>query len=156
MAFIGWFLLTAAKASYVQNELTEKLRGITVGDIMMRDCPVLESRHNLQTFVEDYLLKTGQRCFMVTENGTPIGLITSHEVKQFEQKLWAFKTVADVMRPIENLHVVAPEMPVAEALEIIGREDVNQLPVISNGRIEGIISRDRILNHLITRQELNL
>jgi len=156
MAFIGWFLLTAAKASYVQNELTEKLRGITVGDIMMRDCPVLESSHNLQTFVEDYLLKTGQRCFMVTENGTPIGLITSHEVKQFEQKLWAFKTVADVMRPIENLHVVAPEMPLAEALEIIGREDVNQLPVISNGRIEGIISRDRILNHLITRRELNL
>jgi len=156
MAFIGWFLLTAAKASYVQNELTEKLRGITVGDIMIRDCPVLDSRNNLQTFVEDYLLKTGQRCFMVTENGTPVGLITSHEVKQFEQKLWAFKTVADVMRPIENLHVVAPEMPVAEALEIIGREDVNQLPVISNGRIEGIISRDRILNHLLTRQELNL
>ncbi len=60
------------------------------------------------------------------------------------------------MRPIENLHVVAPEMPVAEALEIIGREDVNQLPVISNGRIEGIISRDRILNHLVTRQELNI
>jgi CBS domain-containing protein len=60
------------------------------------------------------------------------------------------------MRPIEGLHVVSPEMPVAEALEIIGREDVNQLPVISNGRIEGIISRDRILNHLLTRQELNL
>lgn len=156
IAFIGWFLLTAAKASYVQNELTERLRGISVGDIMMRDCPVLESRNNLQTFVEDHLLKTGQRCFMVTENGTPVGLITPHEVRQFEQKLWAFKTVADVMRPIEGLHVVSPEMPVAEALEIIGREDVNQLPVISNGRIEGIISRDRILNHLLTRQELNL
>lgn len=156
IAFIGWFLLTAAKANYVQNELTERLRGINVGDIMMRDCPVLDSRNNLQTFVEDYLLKTGQRCFMVTENGTPVGLVTPHEVKQFEQKLWAFKTIADAMRPIEGLHVVTPEMPVAEALQIIGREDVNQLPVITNGRIEGIISRDRILNHLLTRQELNL
>ncbi len=63
MAFIGWFLLTAAKATYAQNELTERLRGISVGDIMIRDCPVLDSRNNLQTFVEDYLLKTGQRCF---------------------------------------------------------------------------------------------
>jgi len=77
IAFIGWFLLTAAKASYVQNELTEKLRGISVGDIMIRDCPVLESRNNVQTFIEDHLLKTGQRCFMVTENGTPVGLITT-------------------------------------------------------------------------------
>jgi hypothetical protein len=30
----------------------------------------------------------------------------------------------------------------AEALEIIGRADVNQLPVMSNGHLEGPVSHD--------------
>jgi hypothetical protein len=39
---------------------------------------------------------------------------------------------------------------------MIGRADVNQLPVMSNGRLEGIISRDRVLQFLVTRAELDM
>ena len=156
MAFIGWFLLTAAKASYTQVELKEKLQGVSVGDLMSRDCPVLDRNENLQTFVDDYLLKTGQRCFMVVQNGEPVGLITPNEIKTVERRLWAFKTASDAMRPIESLHVVTPEMSAIEALEIIGREGVNQLPVVENGKLKGIISREQIINYLFTRKELNV
>ena len=62
MAFIGWFLLSAAKAAYTQQEMTERLRGVRVGDVMTRDCTVVDGNDNLQTFVNDYLLPTGQRC----------------------------------------------------------------------------------------------
>src|SRR6266702_8579500 len=34
LAFIGWFLLDAARSSYVQQEMTELLRGVRVGDVM--------------------------------------------------------------------------------------------------------------------------
>ncbi len=156
IAFIGWFLLNAAKATYVQSEVTEGLRGVKVGDLMVQDCPVVESRTDLQTLVEEHLLKTGQRCFMVSESDETVGMITPHEIKNVERRMWAFKTAADVMKPIEEIHTVKPETLVSEALEIIGREDVNQLPVFSDGRLEGIISRDRILRYLLTRQELNL
>lgn len=156
IAFIGWFLLNAAKATYMQSEVTEGLRGVKVGDLMARDCPVIESRTDLQTLVEEHLLKTGQRCFMVVESDETIGMITPHEIKNIERRMWAFKTAADVMKPIEQIHTVKPETPVSEALEVIGREDVNQLPVFADGRLAGIISRDRILRYLLTRQELNL
>ncbi len=156
IAFIGWFLLNAAKATYAQVEVTEGLKGVSVGDLMSRDCPVLDGYDNLQTVVDEHLLKTGQRCFMVEQNGDPIGMITPHEIKTIERKLWPFKTVSDAMRPIDSLHIVAPEVPAAEALEIIGREGVNQLPVVSNGKLEGTISRERIINYLFTRRELDL
>jgi Zn-dependent protease/CBS domain-containing protein len=156
IAFIGWFLLNAAKATYAQEAITQQLAGLLVSDVMNQDCPVVDSRINLETFVEDNLLRTGQRCFVVVENETPVGLITSHEVKNIERKLWGFKLVTDAMKPLEHIQVVNPETPVIEALEIIGREDVNQLPVVSNGQLKGIISRDRILNYLLTKQELNL
>jgi len=156
IAFIGWFLLNAAKASYLQVELTEGLSGVTVKDLMSPECPVLEANTSLRTLVNDYLLRTGQRCFMVIANGEPVGMITPQEITKVEQRLWAFKTVSDSMRPFDDLHIVPPEMPVAEALEIIGREGVNQLPVVTDGRLKGLITREQIINYLFTRQELNL
>jgi len=156
MAFIGWFLLSAAKASYTQVELKEKLHGVSVGDLMSRDCPVVDRNENLQTFVDDYLLKTGQRCFMVTQNGEPVGLITPNEIKTVERRLWAFKTASDAMRPIESLFTVTPEISAIEALETIGREGVNQLPVVENGILKGTVSREQIINYLFTRKELNM
>jgi predicted transcriptional regulator len=41
-----------------------------------------------------------------------------------------------------------------KALEVMGRDNLNQLPVISNGHVEGMLSRERILGYLQTRLEL--
>ena len=56
---------------------------------------------------------------------------------------------------MEKLHTVRPEASAAEALEIMARDDVNQLPVIRNGHLEGMISRRHILQVLQTRAELH-
>jgi len=156
MAFIGWFPLNAAKAAYAQQELTERLRGVCVGDLMTRDCTVVDGNTNLHTFVHDHLLPTGQRCFLVAEQGEVAGLVTANEVKGIAQARWPYTTLYDVMRPLDQLRTVTPETPVSEALEIIGREDINQLPALKNGRLEGMISRDQILRYLLTRAELKM
>jgi Zn-dependent protease/predicted transcriptional regulator len=154
IAFIGWFLLDAAGASYAQSALVQGLRGVRVADVMSRDCPIVDSRTNLQNFADQYLLRTGKRCFIVANNGIIAGLITAHEVKQIEPAKWPYTVVDDVMRPLDRLHAVAPNSPVAEALDLMGREDVNQLPVVDQGRLEGVISRGHILRLLQTRAEL--
>lgn len=156
MAFIGWFLLSAARASYAETELRENLRGVRVGEVMTRDCALVQGHATLQTFVEDELLRTGRRCFLVAEDGSVAGLITPHEVKAIERARWPSTTLYDVMRPLEHLRTVTPETPVADALELIGRDNVNQLPVLANGRLVGLISRDQILHYLLIRNELNM
>lgn len=156
IAIIGWFLLDAAGSSYAQVEMNERLRGVKVGDIMARDCPTVEGRTNLQTFIEEFLLRTGRRCFAVVENGNLAGIITAHEIKEIEPAIRPFKTVSDAMRPIDQLQTVEANTPVVDVLETMGREDVNQLPVVSNGRLEGIISRGQVLRYLQTRMELHV
>ena len=116
----------------------------------------VDGNTNLQTFVHEFLLRTGRRCFLVAEKGKFTGLITLNEVKEIPQARWPFTTVYDVMVPLERLRTVTPETPVAEALEILGRENIHQLPVVSNGRLEGMISRDQIMNQLLTRAELKM
>jgi CBS domain-containing protein len=41
-----------------------------------------------------------------------------------------------------------------EALETMGRDDVNQLPVVSGNHLDGIITRANVLHFLQTRAEL--
>jgi Zn-dependent protease/predicted transcriptional regulator len=156
LAFIGWFLLVAARESQTRVRVAEDLRGIRVGDIMTRECPTVERHYNLQTFADDYLLRTGRRCFFVVENGHIAGLVTPHEVKEVPRNRWPYTTVGDIMRPLDKLHAVDPDTPVADALESMGRDDINQLPVVSDHRLEGIISRSHVLRLLQARAELNM
>jgi len=47
------------RASYVQVAMSERLRGVRVRDVMTCDCPNVDGRSNLQTFVDEHLLRTG-------------------------------------------------------------------------------------------------
>jgi len=155
LAFIGWFLLDAARASYVQVELIAGLRGRRVADIMDRDCSTVEGHLSLQDFVDEYLLRSGRRCFVLGQHDRVTGLITPHEVKSVDREVWSQTSVQSVIRPFGQLRTVAPDTPAIQALELMSREDINQLPVISDGRLEGVFSRSHVLRFLRTHAELH-
>jgi len=154
LAFIGWFLLNAAGASYLQITTSNALRGVNVAQVMSRDCESVEASIPLQDFVDHYLLRTGRRCFVVVDNGQTAGLITPAEVRQVPRDDWNVTSVRAAMRPLERIHAVSPDTPVMTAMEIMAREDVNQLPVVSNGHLEGIVTRAHVLEILQARSEL--
>ena len=156
MAFIGWFLLSASRESYAQMVISEGLRGLRVGDVMSRDFPVVDSYTNLQTFAEENLTRTGRRFWVVTLNGQPEGIITPNEIGSVQRNRWPYTTVADVMRPLDATHTVNPNTPVTEALEVMAQQDLNQLPVINERGLAGLISRSHILQLIQTRAQLHL
>lgn len=154
IAFIGWFLLQAAGASYATVALSARLKDVHVSDVMDRDCTTVDGHLNIQNFVEEHLLKTGRRCYVVAENGHVEGLVTPHEIKAIERQRWPYTTLHDIMRPLDQLHTVTPKTPVMEALETMGRDDVNQLPVVAENHLEGVVTRAHVLQFLQTRAEL--
>jgi len=154
IAFIGWFLLQAARESYVQVGLAHALKGVRVADVMTRDCPTVDGWLNVQNLVEQELLRTGQRCFIVVDKGKITGLVTPHEIKQIDRAKWPFVTLHDIMRPLEDLQSVTPDTPLTSALESMSRYDLNQLPVVSNSHLEGVLSRAQVLSYLQTHAEL--
>jgi Zn-dependent protease/predicted transcriptional regulator len=156
IVFIGWFLLSAAGASYGRLEMLERLRGLQVADVMTRDCAVVPATMGLHELVDDELLRTGRRCFTVVEDGRVVGLVTPHEVKGIPRAKWGESVVREAMRPLARLRTVAPESSVADALEMMAREDVHQLPVVSEGQLQGVISRGDVLRVLKTREELRV
>jgi len=127
-----------------------------VADVMSRDYPTVDGHSNLQTFVEEHLVRTGRRCFVVTFNGRPEGILTPNEVSKVERARWPYTTVDDVMRPLDQVRTVTPDTPVTEALEVMAREDLNQLPVVGDGGLAGFVSRAHVLQLLQTRAELHV
>jgi Zn-dependent protease/CBS domain-containing protein len=156
IAFIGWFLMDAARSSYAQVEITAAFQGVRVSEVMSRDCVTVDRGMSLQEFVDTYLLKTGQRCFAVVDQGRLVGLITPRDVGAIPRERWDVSTVREAMRPLEELHIITPDTQVLDALKLMAGKDVNQLPVVAKGTLQGIVSRSQLMQVLHARSELRL
>jgi Zn-dependent protease/CBS domain-containing protein len=154
LVFIGWFLFQAARQSFMQVGLEKALEDMHVGDLMTRDCATVDGRVSLQDFVDRDLLRTGRHCFVVVEDGKVAGAISPGEVKSVERRDWPFKRVHDAMRPYEPFGEVTPSTSLAKALKLMANNNLNQLPVVSDGHLDGVLSRGEIMDYLQTRTEL--
>jgi len=153
-AFIGWFLMEAATSSYSQVDVAAAFRGMRVSDVMSRDCAIVNRSMSLQEFVDTYVLKTGQRCFAVEDHGRFVGLITLRDVGAVPREHWESTTVREAMRPIEKLHVITPDTQVLDALKLMAGNEINQLSLVANGTLQGILSRSHLMQLLRARSEL--
>ena len=150
LALIGWFLLTAAQASHAKRPVTKILSPLCVGEVMRRDCDTVSGDIDLQAFVNTHLLRTPNRYYFVTKKNKPAGMISTEQVKKIPCAEWSAKTVGQVMSTLDELQIVAPQMTVSKAYETMINAQVNQLPVGSNDRLAGIITRGDILENLYT------
>jgi Zn-dependent protease/predicted transcriptional regulator len=153
IAFIGWFLLEGAQAYYRQAQLSSSFHGLRVGDVMARDCATIDGATTLRHFVDDDLLQKPSRCFAVSRDDHVMGLITPDDVKPVKKERWDDVTVSQVMRPLDTLHPVTPNTSAGEALEVMGREHLNQLPVVSDGHLDGVITFSYLVGFLRLRHE---
>ncbi len=150
LAFIGWFLLEAAKESYAQVALRSTLTGVRAEDIMTPEIPTVPRDISLEEYIHE-VLRTGRRSHIVTGAGTPVGLVTLHSARAVPRDEWNNTSIQAVMVPIDRVHSALPDEPVLQILERMQKEDINQMPVLSDGRIVGMIARDTILRVLQTR-----
>jgi len=93
---------------------------------------------------------------VVQKEGYLAGLITAADIGRVEREHWPLTTVQQAMRPLQQLRVIPPDAPVTQALETMARENLNQLPVVSDGHLEGLVSRAHLLQLLQTRSELKV
>jgi len=154
IAFIGWFLTQAAAESYREVATVPFLKGRKVADLMSNDCPTVDGHLNVQHFVDEEMLRSGKRCFLVEENGAFAGLVTPHEIKHVDRNLWPTTTLSSIMVPAARLHTVTPEASLKDALDVMASNDLNQLPVLANGHLLGTVSRSQVLQLFQTGAEL--
>jgi Zn-dependent protease/CBS domain-containing protein len=156
IAFIGWFLDNAASNSYRQLTVRNLLAGHKVREVMSRDCPQVGPGLTLDELVSGHMLPRGARCFPVVEGGMVRGLLTLHNIKGVPQDRWAMTTVGEIMTPLEGLKKVGPDQELWAAMQNMTADGVNQLPVMEDGQLLGMLGRDNIVSFIRIKGELGI
>ncbi|HXQ57987.1 MAG TPA: site-2 protease family protein, partial [Actinomycetes bacterium] len=87
-AFIGWFLVQAARSSYQELQLQQLLRGVEAEEVMAGDLRRIPPELSLQDAVDDYFMRYDHSGFPVEEQGRTIGLLTLRGVRQVPREQW--------------------------------------------------------------------
>ena len=61
--------------------------------------------------------------------------------RQWLRQRWPITTVTQIMTPTDALATVPPTADAEEALRLLSRRDVEQLPVLDDGRVLGFVRR---------------
>lgn len=154
ITFIGWFLDRAAAAQVHQVMFQGLLTGHTVSQAMSNHCAAIPEELTLQQLVDDHILGSGQRCFLVNRGENPVGMMTLHRIKEVPRQDWATTRAGRVMLPLEQLKRTSPDAELWAALQQMDRDGVNQLPVTRNSHVIGMLSREDVITFLRTLQEI--
>lgn len=148
LALIGWFLTSAAKASYAQLVRREVLSGTPVRRVMRRQVESVAASASLSELVEGPIMQTDQRSFPVFDDEAWVGLITVEQVRGTPRSEWDGTRVADVMVPRAEIHTVDLESDADEAFQAMMTEGQDPLPVVEAGEVRGFLRQQDILKWL--------
>ncbi len=155
IGFIGWFLNNAADATRRQSRLQEGFRGVKVSQVMQAEPLSVSPGLPVRVLVDDHILGRGARALPVALDGRIVGLVSLTDVKRLPTAEWDRNAVGAIMtRP--PLKTVSPREEASRALQLLIDQDVNQLLVVEDGAIVGMLSRGDMMRFLQRREELGL
>jgi Zn-dependent protease/CBS domain-containing protein len=153
ISFIGWFLLDASGSQVQQEKLKNSLEKHSTSEAMNHSYTAIESDTTLQFLVDHHILRTNQRSFIVEEGDFVVGLLTIHQFSEIPKENWASTTVRQAMLPIDQMKQISPETNLWAAFEQMDRNGVNQIPVMVERRIVGVLTREDIITFLRNSQQ---
>jgi Zn-dependent protease/predicted transcriptional regulator len=148
LAFIGWFLNNAALMSYRQLLTRELLHAVPVRRLMLTQIETVWPDMPLDMLVSNFLLRTEQRAFPVMEGERLAGLVCQRDVERVPAAQRHFRSVRDVMKTLDQIITARPDDDASEVLGLLARRDINQVLVVEDGRVEGLVRRADILRWL--------
>jgi Zn-dependent protease len=154
LAVLGWLLGTAARGAVAQTQFSERLRGVTVADVMDAEPVLIPAGLRASEAWEDFFLRyQGWDWFAVVEpDGRPAGIAyraaTEHVVRA-EGGTMPMREVAGATDPEGRIEADTP----LESL--VGSEPLRRLGALlavdDGGRLRGIVTADQVARAVTAR-----
>jgi Zn-dependent protease/CBS domain-containing protein len=152
LAFMGWFLLMAAGAEDRHLLARQALRGLHVGDLVVRDPVTVRDDLTIGQFMDEIVWKSRHTTYPVTDNGHALGLLPFRCVAEVPRSEWESRTVRDCMLPAEDVPVVSEDDELIDAAAELAESDVHRALVVDGERFVGLLSATDVARALEIRR----
>lgn len=156
IAAIGWFLQNAASAGQQQAVMEQRLERVRVGDVLRRDETTVAPETTVNELIQRYLLPRNRRAMPVARDTELLGIVTIGDINEVPPEERDRTTVGSVMGGRDGLVSVTTRDSVADAFAALGERDLEQVPVIDDGRLVGVLTRADVMRQLQLREALDI
>ncbi|MGE5691860.1 MAG: site-2 protease family protein [Pseudomonadota bacterium] len=148
LAFIGWFLLTAASAEARYVLVRDALGGLRVGDLMVRNPVTIAPELTLGAFMDDVVWSRHHTTYpVVGTDGRPVGLLPFRCVAQVPRSEWDTRRVSECMQGIAEVPTLPVDADLTGSLGDLGRGG-RALVLAPDGRLAGLLSVTDVMRAL--------
>ena len=149
--FLGWFLLSAARAEEASGLIRQALEGIRVRDVMTPNPVQVAENLSVEEALHDYVLASRQSTFPIHDgHGRVTGLLTMAALKRVPAGDRSSTSIKDISCRLEQVPTVAPAEPAAALLSQADGCSEGRTLVVDSGQLVGIVSPSDI-NRLLQR-----
>jgi Zn-dependent protease len=148
LILMGFFLEGAARQSLVQNRVRDALAKVSVRELMVPDPPSVDPGVSLGLLARNAFGVNPRACYFIEEDGKLAGLLSVYQVAAIPRGEWDRTTAREAMVPRDKLIGTSVDRPVADVLMEMEQGDLTHMPVVAEGRVVGVIGRDRIVASL--------
>jgi Zn-dependent protease/CBS domain-containing protein len=153
IAFIGWYLQSAATSQVQQQTLHDALAGHRVQQVMSHNYAIVPAGTTLQQLIAQYVLGNGQSNFIVEQDGMPVGWLSAYRIREIATSDWPTTTVGQIMISSRQFKWARPDEDLWDAMAEMERNGLNQMPVMAGNQIMGLLRREDILRYLRALRE---
>lgn len=142
LAFIGWFILAAAREEEVQATNQQLFGGLCVADAMTPKPHTAPGWISVEDFIQCYVLGDRHSAYPITDrDGSAVGLVTLRQLRDVAPGLRATTRVRDIALPLANVPAAAPGEPLNALLQRmtpVGPR--SRALVMEGGNVVGIVT----------------
>jgi len=92
---------------------------------------------------------------VVSRGDETVGFVTLSQFNKVQRSSWSTTNVAEVMIPSDKLASTPANAEAWTTIESMGRNGMDQIPVVDGNKIIGVLSRDDLIHYLGIVQSLH-
>ena len=152
--FIGWFLSGAARGEKEALQLESVLSRLRARDVMRTTYPTITPGISIEEVVERHMVGEGERAAVVAMDDAVVGILSVSDVRRIPREAWPNTPAQRAMTPRDRVLTVSADTPALEVLHQLGANRLNQVPVLEEGRMIGLITRRELLERVELAESL--
>jgi Zn-dependent protease/CBS domain-containing protein len=153
LAFIGWFLLTAAGAESRSSDARAALQGLAVHDVMVERPLTVRAEATVARLMDGLMWTVRHSAYPVVDGGLPVGMVLLADLEEVPHEEWATTLVRERMTGLGEVPVLAPGDDLMRAVDRVSASEIGRGLVIHDGMLVGMLSPGDVLRALELRRQ---